>query len=32
MSAYEQNVRRAISYAISVGLIVAWTFPGWSSA
>ena len=28
MSAYEHNIRRAISYALSVGLIVAWTFPG----
>jgi len=28
MSAYEQNIRRVISYGISVGLIVAWTFPG----
>jgi hypothetical protein len=28
MSAYEQNVRRVISYALSLGLIVAWIFPG----
>jgi hypothetical protein len=28
MSAYEQNVRTVISYALSVGLILAWTFPG----
>ena len=27
LNPYEQNVRQAISYAITVGLIVAWTFP-----
>lgn len=28
LNPYEQSVRQAISYAISVGLIIAWTFPG----
>lgn len=28
MSAYEKNLRTVISYALSVGLILAWTFPG----
>lgn len=28
LNAYEQNVRRAISYAATFGLIILWVFPG----
>lgn len=28
LNAYEQNIRRAISYAATFGLILLWTFPG----
>lgn len=28
LNPYEQNLRQVASLALSVGLIVAWTFPG----
>lgn len=32
LNPYEQNIRQAISYAVTGGLILLWTFPGrWSS-
>ena len=28
LNPYEQKVRQAISYAVTGGLIIAWSFPG----
>lgn len=28
LNPYEQNVRQALSYAMTGGLILLWTFPG----
>lgn len=28
LSAYDKNIRRAGSYALTSGLLIAWVFPG----